>query len=253
MHSYDLIITLTGGLTAALIFGYITQRLGLSPIVGYLIAGTLVGPQTPGLVVNTSLAEQMAEIGVILLMFGVGLQFHVQELLAVRRVALPGALAASSVATALGALLALAAGFSRPSAIIYGAALAVASTVVLIRVLSDRNELHTPTGHIAVGWLVVEDMLTVLATDRESPNTRPVPKVQPSRCASPMPMAVAVTICATAPGSAMYRTDIRSLIEKCSPTPNISRITPISASWFARPESATNPGVKGPTQMPAMR
>jgi CPA2 family monovalent cation:H+ antiporter-2 len=92
MHSYDLILTLSGGLTAALILGYLTQRIGLSPIVGYLLAGTLVGPHTPGFVADPHLAEQLAEIGVILLMFGVGLQFHIEELLAVRRVAIPGAI-----------------------------------------------------------------------------------------------------------------------------------------------------------------
>src|SRR5687767_17283 len=111
MHAYDLIFTLTGGLTAALVLGYVTQRLGLSPIVGYLLAGTLVGPYTPGFVANATLAEQLAEIGVILLMFGVGLQFHVEELLAVRRVAIPGAVAQSLVATFLGALLGYAFGW----------------------------------------------------------------------------------------------------------------------------------------------
>src|SRR6187200_1132661 len=106
MHAYDLILTLTGGLTAALVLGYVTQRLGLSPIVGYLLAGTLVGPYTPGFVADATLAEQLAEIGVILLMFGVGLQFHVEELLAVRRVAVPGAIVQSVAATALGAWVA---------------------------------------------------------------------------------------------------------------------------------------------------
>ena len=163
MHSYDLILTLTGGLGGALILGYLTQRLGLSPIVGYLLAGTLVGPHTPGFVANGALAEQLAEIGVILLMFGVGLQFHVEELLAVRRVAIPGAIAQSGVATILGAMLARAFGWEWPAALIFGMALAVASTVVLIRVLSDNNDLHTQAGHIAVGWLVVEDLFTVLA------------------------------------------------------------------------------------------
>src|SRR5262245_9494312 len=105
MH-YALILTVTGGLGAALILGYVTQRVGLSPIVGYLLAGAIVGPHTPGFVADASLAEQLAEMGVILLMFGVGLQFHVEELLAVRRVAVPGAVAQSAVATALGALLA---------------------------------------------------------------------------------------------------------------------------------------------------
>jgi monovalent cation:H+ antiporter-2, CPA2 family len=163
MHAYDLILTLTGGLSAALILGYATERLGLSPIVGYLLAGTLVGPHTPGFVADATLAEQLAEIGVILLMFGVGLQFHVEELLAVRRVALPGAVAQSAVATALGALLARAFGWDWSAGLIFGMALAVASTVVLVRVLADNNALHTPAGHIAVGWLVVEDLFTVVA------------------------------------------------------------------------------------------
>jgi monovalent cation:H+ antiporter-2, CPA2 family len=163
MHSYDLILTLAGGLAAALILGFLTQRLGLSPLVGYLLAGTLVGPHTPGFVADASLAEQLAEIGVILLMFGVGLQFHIEELLAVRRVAVPGAVAQSAVATVLGALLARAFGWDWPAGVIFGMALAVASTVVLIRVLSDNNDLHTQAGHIAVGWLVVEDLFTVVA------------------------------------------------------------------------------------------
>jgi len=163
MHNLDLILTLTGGLTAALVFGYITQRIGLSPIVGYLLAGTLVGPHTPGFVAHAEIAEQLAELGVILLMFGVGLQFHVEELLAVRRVAVPGAIAQSAVATVLGALIAHAFGWSWPAGIVFGMALAVASTVVLVRILADNRDLHTPTGHIAVGWLVVEDLFTVVA------------------------------------------------------------------------------------------
>ena len=163
MHGYDLILTLTGGLGVALLLGYVTQRLGLSPIVGYLLAGTLVGPHTPGFVADAALAEQLAEIGVILLMFGVGLQFHVEELLAVRRVAVPGAIAQSTVATILGALLVRAFGWDWPAALIFGVALSVASTVVLIRVLSDNDDLHTQAGHIAVGWLVVEDLFTVIA------------------------------------------------------------------------------------------
>ena len=163
MHGLDLILTLAGAFTAALIFGYLTQRSGLSPIVGYLIAGTLVGPHTPGFVANAEIAEQLAEVGVILLMFGVGLQFHIEELLAVRRVAVPGAIAQSALATVLGALIARWFGWGWPAGIVFGMALAVASTVVLIRVLTDHRDLHTPVGHIAVGWLVVEDLFTVLA------------------------------------------------------------------------------------------
>jgi len=163
MHEYDLIVTLTAGFGAALFLGYITQRLGLSPIVGYLLAGTLLGPNTPGLTVDAAIAEQLAEIGVILLMFGVGLQFHLDELLAVRGVAVPGALVQCAVSTLLGVWLAHAVGWSWASGTIFGIALAVASTVVVIRVLSDHNSLHTPGGHIAVGWLVVEDVFSVLA------------------------------------------------------------------------------------------
>jgi CPA2 family monovalent cation:H+ antiporter-2 len=163
MHSFDLILTLTGGLAGALVFGYLTQRLGLSPIVGYLLAGVAVGPHTPGFVADTALAEQLAEVGVILLMFGVGLQFHIHELLAVRNVAIPGAIAQSAVATILGASFVQSFGWTPSSAIVFGIALSVASTVVLIRVLADNSALHTRAGHIAVGWLVVEDVFTIVA------------------------------------------------------------------------------------------
>jgi len=162
MHHLDLILTITGGLAVALALGYLTHRLGLSPIVGYLVGGIAVGPHTPGFVANRALAEQLAEVGVILLMFGVGLQFHLTELLAVRRVALPGAVAQSLVATGLGAVVARTFGWDWAAGIVFGLALSVASTVVLMRVLADHRDLHTPTGHIAVGWLVVEDLFTVL-------------------------------------------------------------------------------------------
>jgi monovalent cation:H+ antiporter-2, CPA2 family len=162
MHDTELISTLTWGLTAAVVFGYGTHRLGLSPIVGYLFAGIAVGSHTPGFVADKHLAEQLAEIGVILLMFGVGLHFHFDELMAVRRIAVPGAIVQSIVATLLGAVAAWCFGWGWHAGIVFGLALSVASTVVLTRVLVDNNELHTPTGHIAVGWLVVEDLFTVL-------------------------------------------------------------------------------------------
>jgi CPA2 family monovalent cation:H+ antiporter-2 len=162
MHAPELILTLAGGLAAAVALGYVTQRLGLSPIVGYLLAGVVVGPATPRLVADKHLADQLAEVGVILLMFGVGLHFHVEDLLAVRRIAVPGAVVQSLVATALGAVAAWAFGWGWAAGGVYGLALSVASTVVLTRVLADGNELHTPTGHIAVGWLVVEDLFTVV-------------------------------------------------------------------------------------------
>ncbi len=162
MHGLDLITTLTGGLLCALVLGYGSQRLGLSPLVGYLLAGVVVGPHTPGFEANKDLADQLAEVGVILLMFGVGLHFHLRELLAVRHVAIPGALGQILVATTLGCLLFVGFGLGWSAGIVFGLAISVASTVVLLRVLADNNDLHTPTGHIAVGWLIVEDLFTVL-------------------------------------------------------------------------------------------
>jgi CPA2 family monovalent cation:H+ antiporter-2 len=161
-HNLDLIFTLTGGLTAALVLGFVTQRLKLSPIVGYLLAGIVVGPFTPGFVAHHGLAEQMAELGVILLMFGVGLHFDVKELLSVRRIAIPGALAQIAVATALGVWITRYQGWSLGAGIVFGVAISVASTVVLLRVLADNDALHTAAGHVAVGWLLVEDLFTVL-------------------------------------------------------------------------------------------
>jgi CPA2 family monovalent cation:H+ antiporter-2 len=162
MPNLDLIVTLTGSLTAALALGYVTHRLGLSPIVGYLLAGIVVGPHTPGFVADRHLAEQFAEIGVILLMFGVGLHFQLRELWAVRRVAIPGALVQSLVATGSAALIVRALGWEWTAGLVFGLCLSVASTVVLVRVLADHRDLHTPTGHVAVGWLVVEDLFTVV-------------------------------------------------------------------------------------------
>jgi CPA2 family monovalent cation:H+ antiporter-2 len=132
MHNIDLILTLTGGLAAALTLGYVTHRLGLSPIVGYLLAGIVVGSHTPGFVANRELAEQLAEIGVILLMFGVGLHFHLKELWAVRRVVIPGAIGRIVLATAMGAVVTRAFGWSWTAGLVFGLAISVASTVVLI-------------------------------------------------------------------------------------------------------------------------
>ncbi len=161
MHNLDLILTLAAGFCTAAFFGYITHRLGLSPIIGYLLAGVLVGPQTPGFVADRHMAEQLAEVGVILLMFGVGLHFHLKDLLAVRNIAIAGALVQSAVATCLGALSARAAGWDWSAGMVFGLSLSVASTVVLIRVLSDNGQLQSATGRIAIGWLVVEDIFTV--------------------------------------------------------------------------------------------
>lgn len=163
MESADLILTLGVGLAAALVLGYITQRIGLSPIVGYLIAGIALGPATPGFDADREIAAQLADVGVILLMFGVGLQFHFRELLAVRRIALPGALAHTIVISALGALVFDWAGGDFSAGLVYGFALSMASTVVITRTLSDNDHLHSPVGHISLGWEVLKDLFTVVA------------------------------------------------------------------------------------------
>ena len=162
MHESTLILTLTGSLAAALVLGYVTERLGLSPIVGYLLAGFIVGPYTPGFVADRALANEFADIGVILLMFGVGLHFHVKDLLAVRKVAITGALSQSAVATLLGAFAGRTFGWPWSASLLFGLALSVASTVMLTRVLADNQDLQTPTGRIAIGWLVVEDIFIVI-------------------------------------------------------------------------------------------
>jgi monovalent cation:H+ antiporter-2, CPA2 family len=163
MHDITLITTVAFSLTAALIFGLLAKRFGLSPIVGYLVAGMAVGPHTPGFVGDIGLGKQLAEIGVILLMFGVGLHFHLKDLLAVRAIAIPGALGQSALATGCGVLVALTMkGWSVSGGLVLGIAVAVASTVVLLRVLMDHGLIETTEGRVAVGWLVVEDIITVL-------------------------------------------------------------------------------------------
>ncbi|WP_428424264.1 cation:proton antiporter [Methylibium sp.] len=163
MHDLTLIVTLAGGLAFALLLGALTRRLGLSTLVGYMLAGIVVGPNTPGFVADQSLASQLAEIGVILLMFGVGLHFHPQELLRVWRLAVPGAVAQSLVAGVAGWAAARAFGWSHAAGAVFGMALAVASTVVLMRMLVERDRLSSRDGHVAVGWLIVEDFFTVAA------------------------------------------------------------------------------------------
>lgn len=162
MHDYGLIFTLTIGLTVALLLGYVTQRIGLSPILGYLLAGIAVGPYTPGPVADSHVAGQFAEVGVILLMFGVGLHFHLKDLLAVKGIAIPGAVGQSLVATGLGTLVAWELGWGIAGGVVLGIAISVASTVVLMRGLEEKGALASPEGHIAVGWLIVEDVFTVL-------------------------------------------------------------------------------------------
>jgi CPA2 family monovalent cation:H+ antiporter-2 len=161
MHELSVLLTFTGGLAGALVLGFLAHKLKLSPIIGYLLAGVAVGPFTPGFVANRAIAEQLAEIGVILLLFGIGLRFNLRELFAVWRVAIPGALIQSTASTAVLALLLRLFGWNWTSGIILGIAISVASTVVMAHVLGERHDLHAQIGHIAIGWTVVEDLLTV--------------------------------------------------------------------------------------------
>jgi CPA2 family monovalent cation:H+ antiporter-2 len=161
-HSIPLITTIAAALGLALILGFAAVRLKMPALVGYLVAGILIGPATPGFVADVGLASQLAEIGVMLLMFGVGLHFSLEDLLEVRRIALPGALAQIGIATGLGIAAAWLWDWSLGAGLVFGLALSVASTVVLLRALESRGLLETLNGRIAVGWLVVEDLVTVL-------------------------------------------------------------------------------------------
>jgi CPA2 family monovalent cation:H+ antiporter-2 len=161
-HYTPLISTIVVALVLAFIFGVLAQRLRFSPLVGYLLAGILISPFTPGYVADQGIANELAEIGVILLMFGVGLHFSLEDLLSVGRIAIPGAIAQIAVATALGMGLAWWLGWSMSAGVVFGLALSVASTVVLLRAMQERRLLETERGRIAVGWLIVEDMAMVL-------------------------------------------------------------------------------------------
>ncbi|MDM0056971.1 YbaL family putative K(+) efflux transporter [Variovorax fucosicus] len=161
-HSVSLINTIAAGLGLALVLGFLAVRVRLPALVGYLLAGVIIGPFTPGFVADAGIAAQLAEIGVMLLMFGVGLHFSLDDLLAVRKIAVPGALVQIAVATLLGAGLATWWGWSAGAALVFGLALSVASTVVLLRALESLGILDSYTGRIAVGWLVVEDLAMVL-------------------------------------------------------------------------------------------
>ncbi|HYD48357.1 MAG TPA: cation:proton antiporter, partial [Terriglobales bacterium] len=163
MHDLSLITTIAAAFTSALLLGIVTQRLGFSPIVGYLLAGILIGPHTPGFVGDVHIAQQLAEVGVILLMFGVGLHFHLDDLLAVKTIAIPGAIGQSLFATAVSIAVFHLFGLPTITGAVIGMAMSVASTVVLMRVLMDADALTSPQGHVAVGWLLVEDVFTVIA------------------------------------------------------------------------------------------
>ncbi|HSD60122.1 MAG TPA: cation:proton antiporter, partial [Burkholderiales bacterium] len=161
-HSISLITTIAAALGLALIMGLLASRLRMPPLVGYLVAGVIIGPGTPGFVADVALAGQLAEIGVMLLMFGVGLHLSLDDLLAVRRIAVPGAIVQMAAATALGMAVASFWGWEPGAALVFGLALSCASTVVLLRALEDRGVLESVNGRIAVGWLVVEDLAMVL-------------------------------------------------------------------------------------------
>lgn len=161
-HDISLITTLAAGFGLALILGFIAARLKLPALVGYLLAGIAIGPATPGFVADAQIASQLAEVGVMLLMFGVGLHFSVDDLMAVRKIALPGAVVQMAVATAFGAGVATFWGWSLGSALVFGISLSVASTVVLLKALESRGLVDSGDGRIAVGWLVVEDLAMVL-------------------------------------------------------------------------------------------
>jgi K+:H+ antiporter len=162
-HHTPLIATIVAGLVLAFIFGAIANRLRLSPLVGYLLAGVAVGPHTPGFVADQSLATELAEIGVILLMFGVGVHFSLKDLLSVRAIAIPGAVAQIAFSTLLGIGLSWTMGWPLGSGLVFGLALSVASTVVLLRALQERHLLDGERGRIAIGWLIVQDLAMVLA------------------------------------------------------------------------------------------
>ncbi|MEQ1779758.1 MAG: YbaL family putative K(+) efflux transporter [Hyphomonadaceae bacterium] len=162
-HGTPLITLMSVGLGLAFVFGMIATRLRLSPLVGYLIAGVVIGPFTPGYIADAHLASELAEMGVILLMFGVGLHFSLDDLMSVRKIALPGAVAQIAVATLLGLGMGVMMGWTVEAGIVFGLALSVASTVVLLRALQERHVMHTKKGKIAVGWLIVEDLAMVLA------------------------------------------------------------------------------------------
>jgi CPA2 family monovalent cation:H+ antiporter-2 len=161
MQEPGVLVTFAAGLAGALVLGFGAHRLKLSPIVGYLLAGIAIGPFTPGFVGNRVVAEQFAEIGVILLLFGIGLRFQLREMVAVWRVAVPGAIIQSALSTAMLALALRQIGWDWTPSLILGMAISVASTVVMAMVLAERRDLHAPLGHLAIGWTVVEDLITV--------------------------------------------------------------------------------------------
>jgi len=194
LHSTPLITTLVMGLSVAFVGGMAASKVRLSPIVGYLLAGIVIGPFTPGIVANAEIAQELSEIGVVLLMFGVGLHFSLKNLMEVKGIAIPGAIVQIIVATCLGAWVAHGWGWPLQSGLLFGLALSVASTVVLLRALEENNALHSINGHIAVGWLIVEDIVMVLALVLVPALAQQVPGAEGEPAAKYLPMAIAVAL-----------------------------------------------------------
>ncbi|OBU12935.1 Kef family K(+) transporter [Morganella psychrotolerans] len=194
MHSTPLITTIVGGLVLAYLFGMLAQRLKISPLVGYLAAGVLAGPFTPGFVADTSLAPELAEIGVILLMFGVGLHFSLKDLLAVKNIAIPGAICQIAVATILGLGLASLFGWGLFTGIVFGLSLSTASTVVLLRALEERQLIDSQRGQIAIGWLIVEDLAMVMTLVLLPAAASIINNPEANASSSELLMSLAVTI-----------------------------------------------------------
>src|SRR5262245_41008701 len=192
-HDTALVAMVAAGLGLAFVFGFLAARLRLPPLLGYLLAGVAVGPFTPGFVGDTSLAGQLAEIGVILLMFGVGLHFSLADLMAVRGIAIPGAAAQIAVATVLAAAVAHTWGWTWGAGLVFGLCLSVASTVVLLRALEERGLLDSGDGRIAVGWLIVEDLAMVLALVL-LPAIAPRAGGASDAAAASLPAAIALTL-----------------------------------------------------------
>lgn len=222
-HDTPLIATISIGLALAFALGLLAQRLRLPPIVGYLVAGIVVGPFTPGFVADQKLAVELAEIGVILLMFGVGLHFSLKDLLSVRAIAIPGAIGQIAVATVLGMGLAWLLGWSFGAGLIFGLALSVASTVVLLRALQERRQVETEKGKIAVGWLIVENLVMVLTLVLVPPLAGLLGGTQPADTSNPGLVAalgvgpVWATLALTAAKVALFVTIMLVLGRKCIP------------------------------------
>lgn len=193
-HELSLITTIASGFGLALIFGFIAERCKLPALVGYLFAGILIGPATPGFVADVSIASQLSEIGVMLLMFGVGLHFSIKDLMAVKKIALPGAVIQMAISTGLGMLLASLWGWTFGEGLIFGLALSCASTVVLLKALESRGILESMNGKIAVGWLVVEDLVTVLVLVLMPPLAAILGGTAPGNSATPLWQTISFTL-----------------------------------------------------------